>query len=146
MALLNIFKKDKKTEKTKSQDKEEMKNKERAEQKTEVLQPVAKSPKKEGASQAYRILRFPQITEKAAWLAERNQYVFKVLPDANKTEIKKVVENLYGVTVEDVNIINMPGKKRRLGRTQGWREGREKGFKKAIVKIKEGQKIEVLPR
>ncbi|MDI6591664.1 MAG: 50S ribosomal protein L23 [Patescibacteria group bacterium] len=91
---------------------------------------------------AYRILKAPQITEKATALAGKNQYVFKVWPRANKTEIKKAIENLYGVDVVSVKIIKVPSKRRRLGRISGWR----KGYKKAIVKIREGQKIEVLPR
>jgi len=75
-------------------------------------------------------------------LAERNQYVFKVFPDANKIEIKKAIKEIYGADVEEVRIINVPRKKRRRGRIEGWR----KGYKKAIVKIKEGQTIEILPK
>jgi len=88
------------------------------------------------------ILKAPHITEKATNLAEKNQYVFKVWGKANKNEIKKAIESLYKVKVMDVKIINVPAKRRRLGRISGWK----KGFKKAIVKTKEGQKIEVLPR
>ena len=88
------------------------------------------------------ILKAPHITEKATNLAEKNQYVFRVWQKANKNEIKKAIENLYKVKVMDVKIINVPAKRRRLGRISGWK----KGFKKAIVRIKEGQKIEVLPR
>jgi large subunit ribosomal protein L23 len=87
-------------------------------------------------------LKSPHITEKASDLTKVNQYIFKVFPRANKTEIKKAVENLYGVNVISVKIINIPPKRRTLGRISGWR----KGYKKAIVKIKEGQKIELLPR
>jgi large subunit ribosomal protein L23 len=88
------------------------------------------------------VLIFPLITEKATKLAEKNQYVFRVEKKANKNEIKKEIENLYKVKVIDVKIINVPAKERRFGRISGWK----KGFKKAIVKIKEGQKIEVLPK
>ncbi len=88
------------------------------------------------------ILKTPHITEKSTDLVGKNQYVFKVWPKANKIEIKKAIEDLYGVDVLDVKIIKVPPKRRRLGRISGWR----KGYKKAIVKIKEGQKIEVLPR
>jgi len=90
----------------------------------------------------YRILKVPHITEKTTNLAEKNQYVFRVWQKANKNEIKKAIENLYKVKVMDVKIINVPAKRRRLGRISGWR----KGYKKAIVRLKEGQKIEVLPR
>ena len=90
----------------------------------------------------FKILIEPHITEKTTDLEKKNQYVFKVFPKANKTEIKKAIEDLYKVEVLDVKIINVPKKRRRLGRISGLK----KGYKKAIVKIKEGQKIEVLPR
>ena len=95
-----------------------------------------------GTGMAYHILKTPHVTEKATDLAKKNQYVFKVYSRANKTEIKKAIEDLYGVKVLSVNIIKVPRKQRKLGKISGWR----KGYKKAIVKIKEGQKIEVLPR
>jgi large subunit ribosomal protein L23 len=87
-------------------------------------------------------LKEPHITEKTTALAKKNQYVFKVYPRTNKIEIKKAVEKLYGVDVLAVRIINIPRKKRVLGRISGWR----KGYKKALIKVKEGQKIDVLPR
>jgi len=90
----------------------------------------------------FKILIEPHVTEKTTDLVKKNQYVFEVYPRANKMEIKKAIENLYGIDVLDVKIINVPRKRRRLGRISGWK----KGYKKAIVKIKEGQKIEVLPR
>ncbi|MEA3452885.1 MAG: 50S ribosomal protein L23 [Patescibacteria group bacterium] len=88
------------------------------------------------------MLKRPHITEKATELTSENQYMFRVSSRSNKIEIKKAVSDVYGVKVESVRIINVPPKKRRLGKTQGWR----KGYKKAIVKIKKGQEIEVLPR
>ena len=91
---------------------------------------------------SYRILNIPHITEKATDLTKENKYTFKVFPSANKTEVKRAVESVYDVDVTSVRIINIPPKKRRLGKNLGQR----KGYKKAIVKIKEGQKIEVLPR
>ena len=94
------------------------------------------------AGEAWRILKSPHITEKATDLTKKNQYVFKVFPRANKVEIKKAVRNLYGVDVVSVKVINILPKKRRLGRISGWKSG----YRKAIVRIKEGQKIEVLPR
>ena len=106
----------------------------------EVRPPQAKREKVIG--EAYRILKTPQVTEKATDLVKKNQYVFKVSSRANKNEVKKAIESVYGVDVISVRIINVPAKRRRLGRQRGWR----KGYKKAIVKIKTGQKIEVLPR
>jgi len=106
----------------------------------EVRPPQAKREKVIG--EAYRILKTPQVTEKATDLVKKNQYVFKVYSRANKNEVKKAIESVYGVDVISVRIINVPAKRRRLGRQRGWR----KGYKKAIVKIKAGQKNEVLPR
>lgn len=92
---------------------------------------------------AWRLLIAPHITEKATTLEEQNKYVFKIYKNANKSEIKEAVEGVYNVDVENVQIVNVHPKKRRIGkRGEGWR----KGYKKAIVKIEKGQKIEVLSR
>lgn len=88
------------------------------------------------------VLIEPHITEKATSLQKQNQYTFKVLKRATKNEIKKAVEDLFGVHVASVRIINIPPKKKRFGR----KEGKKTGFKKAIVKVKEGEKIEILPK
>jgi large subunit ribosomal protein L23 len=88
----------------------------------------------------YEAVKQPHISEKASYLAEKNQYTFKVSPNHNKKEIKNAVEGLYGVDVLSVKVIKIPAKKRRIGKTQGFR----KGYKKAIVKIREDQKIEIL--
>ena len=84
------------------------------------------------------ILLSPHMTEKATRLSADNQYVFKVFPRANKTEIKRAIENLYRVKVVSVNIIKVSGKTRRMGKSQGWK----KGYKKAIIRVGQGQKIE----
>jgi len=94
----------------------------------------------------YRILKAPHITEKAAALAQEGKYIFKVYSGANKIEIKKAIEGFYGVKVEKVNIVHIMPKRRRLGRTQGWKGGLKMGFKKAIVTLVKGEKIEVMPR
>jgi len=89
------------------------------------------------------LLRFPHITEKAAFLAEKNnQYVFRVTDNANKTEIKKAVEDIFGVKVEKVRIINIPSKRKIIKGI----EGSKKGYKKAIIQVKQGQKIEIISR
>ncbi|MEI7424552.1 MAG: 50S ribosomal protein L23, partial [Candidatus Staskawiczbacteria bacterium] len=98
------------------------------------------SSKTKGTKFSYEAVKQPHISEKASYLAEKDQYTFEVSPNFNKTEIKKSVEGIYGVDVLSVNVITIPAKKRRLGKTQGWR----KSFKKAVVTIKEGQKIEIL--
>jgi large subunit ribosomal protein L23 len=105
--------------------------------------PVAVEPqkaKKHEKGFSYEAIKQPHISEKASYLAEKDQYIFEILPNYNKNEIKKAVEGLYGVDVLSVNMIKIPAKKRRLGRTEGFR----KAYKKAVVKIKEGQKIEIL--
>jgi len=143
MGILNILKK-KKTEKETKEVKAEIKEKE-VEQKKEV--PKVKPEKSQKPTGKISIsflalLKAPHITEKATDLSEKNQYIFKVDRRANKTEIKKTVEKLYGVKVLDVKMINAPRKKRHLRRISGWR----KGYKKAIVKLREGQKIELMPK
>jgi len=140
MPILNIFKKKKKLKEEEVKEEEKPVKAAEVRKAVEVKPPQAKREKVIG--EAYRILKAPQVTEKATELAKQNQYVFKVWPRANKIEIKKAIEDLYGVDVISVKIIKVPRKRRRLGRIRGWR----KGYKKAIVKIKEGQKIEVLPR
>jgi len=151
--IFDFFKRKKKIEE-KKEIKEEIKpakkvvkkkiKKVRPEEKPSEAIPEAKPLKfrEKRIGEAWKILRTPQVTEKATELAKQNQYVFKVYARANKTEIKKTIEDLYGVDVLDVKIIRVPAKRRRLGRIRGWR----KGYKKAIVKIKEGQKIEIMPR
>ncbi|MFH1894669.1 MAG: 50S ribosomal protein L23 [Patescibacteria group bacterium] len=101
-----------------------------------------KSPKEKKVGLAWSILKKAHVTEKAADLAAKNQYIFNVYPKTNKKQIKKSVEDIYGVDVISVNTINIPAKKRRLGRSKGWKSG----YKKAIVKIKAGQEIELMPR
>ena len=92
--------------------------------------------------EATRVLRHPRVTEKAAMLAERyNQYVFNIIPHATKLQVKEAIERLYHVNVEGVRIINVPSKRARLGRYLG----RTNAQRKAIVKIQQGQKIDVLP-
>lgn len=89
---------------------------------------------------SYEAIKEPHISEKASYLAEKDQYVFEVSPNYNKNEVKKAVEGIYGVDVLSVNVIKIPPKKRRVGRTEGFR----KAYKKAVVRIKQGQKIEIL--
>lgn len=138
MAFLDIFKKKKKGK----EKKEKPSKKEKKPLEEEKIVGVTEAPKKKAVPLAHQILYSPHITEKAAALGEKNSYVFKIWPLANKTEIKKTVEGIYGVNVIGIKIINIPRKQRRLRRQTGWR----KGYKKAIVKVKEGQKIEILPR
>jgi len=139
MALLDIFKKKKKVRERKP--KEEAKKKKKEIQKTETAE--SKSTKKSvKRRKAYRVLKKPHVTEKATDLSGKNQYIFEIFKNANKSEVKKAVESLFGVNVFSVRIINVPRKRRRRGILRGWK----KGYKKAIVTIKKGQKIEILPK
>ena len=79
----------------------------------------------------------PYVSEKASRLEGMNQYMFKVTRTANKPEVKKAIQNRYKVTVVAVNMINMPSKKRTVGRHVGIKAG----FRKAIVTLAEGQTI-----
>lgn len=81
------------------------------------------------------------LTEKATLLSDNlNQYVFRVSPRANKIQIKHAVEKLFGKKVARVNTANYAGKKRRERRADA---GRTAHWKKAIVTLKEGEKIEL---
>ncbi len=90
---------------------------------------------------AWSVLRGPYISEKATTLSEKNKYVFKVSDDANKSRVREAVKEVYGADVIAVNMVKIPKKKKRLGKFHGWK----KGFKKAIVEIKSGQKIDIYP-
>ncbi|MGQ9571132.1 MAG: 50S ribosomal protein L23 [Thermodesulfovibrionales bacterium] len=79
----------------------------------------------------------PLISEKSTRMKENREVVFKVVPKANKIEIKKAVEELFKVRVESVRTANFQGKLKRWGRF----EGRRRDWKKAIVKLKEGEKM-----
>ena len=87
------------------------------------------------------LLRQAWITEKAGRLSSGRQYVFIVDAAANKSEIKKAVESIYAVTVSSVNVLVMKGKPRRLGRSAG----RTSQYKKAVVTLVEGDKLELMP-
>ena len=145
MGIFDFFKKKKKppafVKTTAGKEKKEEKEKPETRPLPEV-KPAVKRPKKRISGKASQILYSPHVTEKTTAMEGENKYVFKVLPRTNKNEIKKAIEGLYGVDVIGVRIINIPKRKRRLGKQKGWR----KGYKKAIVKIKKGQKIEILPR
>ena len=84
------------------------------------------------------IIISPVITEKSAALAEKNVYTFKVAADYNKIAIKKAIEEAFGVNVVKINTLNTKSKDKRVGRYTG----KTKTYKKAIVTLKDGDKIE----
>ena len=90
-------------------------------------------------SSIYTLIKQPHITEKVLMMKEdQNQVVFKVAVEANKVELKKAIEKIFGVTVEKIQTVNVQGKKKRVG----IREGKRPDWKKAIVTLKEGDSIE----
>jgi len=88
------------------------------------------------------IILNPLITEKATSFATNGTYVFRVLDKATKPEIKKALREAYKVDATDIRIVRTKAKARRLGRTIGTKPG----YKKAMVRLKEGQKLDVLPQ
>ncbi len=90
------------------------------------------------AKERYVLVK-PHISEKTTDLAGENFYVFKVQNDSNKIEVRREIEKKYKVDVESVRMIRIPSKKKRVGRI----EGRKKSYKKAIVKVKKDQNIDL---
>lgn len=91
------------------------------------------------------VLRRPLITEKNTWLMEQGQYSFEVAPDANKVQIREAVERTFNVRVKAVNTLNVKSRVRsravRRGRSRI--SGHESAWKKAIVTLFPGQRIDI---
>lgn len=108
------------------------------EKKKQVERPLSTAGiKKQGHHMLF--LSSPIVSEKSTLLASKNQYVFRVVSHANKIDVKKEITSLYGVVPEAIRIIHMPPRRVRRGRHEGLRAG----YKKAIVCLKAGEKIEV---
>ena len=90
-------------------------------------------------NEVLRVLRRPLITEKGTELLELNKYLFEVATDANKHQIKEAVERAFSVEVSAVNVMNVLGKMRRLGRSRGM----TRNWRKAVVTLKPGHKIDL---
>ncbi len=88
------------------------------------------------------VLRNLHMSEKGSYLAEENQYVFKVASNATKHAVKNAIQEAFGVIATKVNMVTIHSKTKRKGKGVGVKQG----YKKAIVKVKEGQRIEVLAR
>ena len=90
------------------------------------------------------VLIKPVLSEKVNRLSEKyNRYTFVVNRKANKLEIKKAVEEFYGITVESVNTINVPSKVKQRNTKSGLLTGRKPAKKKAIVTVAEGDTIDL---
>ncbi len=85
----------------------------------------------------------PIVTEKATAISEKlNRYTFRVSPDANKAQIKNLVQSLYGVKVVSVNTANFDGKRKSRYTKAGLLRGKVAAFKKAYVTVAEGETID----
>ena len=119
-----------------------------------VKNPVATTEEKSEAGQAsnpdtktakridndiYKVLSGPVVTEKASAESTNNKYPFAVPVSANKSEVAKKIANLYGIKPLGVNMVKVHGKKVRRGRTFG----QQKSWKKAIVTLAAGDKIQI---
>jgi large subunit ribosomal protein L23 len=89
---------------------------------------------------AYHVVRRALLTEKSTALRGHNRYVFEVDRRADKPEIKRAIETVFKVTVEDVRTMNVRGKVKRLGRFSGKRPD----WKKAVVTLAAGQSIDIV--
>ena len=87
----------------------------------------------------FQVLRRPIVTEKTTLLQEQTRYVFEIAQNANKAQVKEAVESAFKVEVVAVNIINLHGKPKRYGP----RYTKVKEYKKAVVTLKPGNKIEI---
>lgn len=137
----------KKQEKNKSEkEKKEVKIKEEEKERKETIEKESKQPLEKKvnltSNKNLLLIKHPHVTEKSQLLKEYRQYVFQTVNKINKSEIKKAIEQIYNVKVEKVRIIEIPAKKRRAGASFG----KKSGYKKAIVTLKEGYQIEIIPQ
>ncbi len=86
------------------------------------------------------LIKQPWVTERSTALAEQGKYVFVVKKGATKPEIKKAIKTIYKVDVAAVNVVNRPPKRKRFG---AGLKGSQEGYRKAIVTLKEGHKIDI---
>lgn len=91
----------------------------------------------------YAVIRAPRVSEKTARLQElSNQYVFEIATTATKADVKAAVEQIFDVKVESVNVVNVKGKAKAFRQ----RAGRRSDWKKAYVKLADGQSIDVMAK
>lgn len=88
---------------------------------------------------SYDIVKYVMRTEKGTRMLPENKYLFHVALDANKIQIKQAVEEIYNVTVRKVNTLKVRGKWKRVR----YKEGKTPDWKKAVVTLKQGDKIEI---
>jgi large subunit ribosomal protein L23 len=99
---------------------------------------AASAPRRFAVDRLMTVVLAPVVSKKSTFVADRNrQYVFRVADDATKPQIKAAVELMFKTKVEGVTVSNVKGKERRFGRTIG----RKRSWKKAYVRLAEGQEI-----
>ncbi len=92
-------------------------------------------------SNLYEVIRAPRVSEKTARLQEvSNQYVFEIAKTATKADVKAAIEQIFSVTVEAVNVVNVKGKNKSFK----FRQGKRGDWRKAYVKLADGQSIDVM--
>ncbi len=128
----------KKAENTKKSDKTDKVKKAKKAKKTEKAEGSIR-PKGTMIEGLENVIIRPHVTEKSAVLADAGQYVFVVKRNANQVQVAQAIKAMYGVQPVKVNIANYKGKKVRFGRVQG----RQNDWKKAIVTLPKGTKIDV---
>ena len=101
-------------------------------------QSAAPTARRFAVDRLMNVVLAPVVSEKSTFVADRNrQYVFRVADDATKPQIKAAIELMFKTKVENVTVLNVHGKDRRFGRTVG----RRRNWKKAYVRLAEGQEI-----
>lgn len=138
MALLDVFKKNKAEDRFKQKQKD--KDKEKPEALSKASNFVAPMAGQAAPKEKSKIIVGPHIAEKSTFLNEKGVYVFKIKHGCNKVMIRQAIKKLYGVTPTKINIVNLPGKKVSVG----GRRGIKPGFKKAMVYLKKGDKLEIV--
>lgn len=137
MALLDIFKKKKEKERFDKKEKEKLKTEISGGPKEEKSGALKKASAFAPPAGGQAIIK-PHVAEKSTMLNERGVYVFKVKPNANKVMVRQEIKKMYGKAPVKVNIVNLPSKKVFV---RG-KHGIKPGFKKAVVYLKKGEKIE----
>jgi large subunit ribosomal protein L23 len=94
-----------------------------------------------GGLHPYEVILRPIVTEKSTLLSGLNKYIFEVVREANKSQIREAVQKAFNVTVLDVQTMNVKGERRRMGRNR--RLIQTSSWKKAVVTLQDGDKIEV---
>ena len=146
MSILDKLKKKKDDEKDVKDDKKEKKEAKKEVDKKKKGKLSGKSEKAKKVSREkmpvhyFELIKKPHISEKALRFNSEDKYVFVVSPSSNKSEIKKAVASLYGVVVKSVNITKVPSKPKKFKGMPGMKSG----YKKAVVTLAKGNKIDVM--